>query len=408
MERMARTLAFAGLMWIAPIATTHAQEAPPPDDEAELTDEEMRLLMEGLEADTKATSERTSTPAPAGAGVFQGISLDIALILDVALAWYTDDSRMLGAHDPAANGFNLQQLELSAGAAVDPYFRFDTNIVFALFGVELEEAYGTTLGLPASLQVRLGQFLTRFGRMNPTHPHSWDFVDQPLIFGKMFGSEGNRGLGMELSWLAPLPWYAELVGSVNTADGDCCARSYLGGSLTDVETPLDLLYTVALKQFFGPDRDWGIFWGLSAQFGPNATGNGNRTEIYGTDLYIRYRPVDDPDRMSLSFTLEALFRTRQVPFGVVQDAGGYASLVWQIDPRWALGARYELVTGADDDPLDPDWDSLRQRAELQATYYPSHFSRVRLQLVTDHDGSFVWGGVLAVELVAGAHGAHNY
>ena len=44
----------------------------------------------------------------------------------------------------------------------------------------------------------------RFGRHNPTHPHAWDFIDQPFVMTRMFGGEGNRGLGLELSWLTPL------------------------------------------------------------------------------------------------------------------------------------------------------------------------------------------------------------
>ena len=59
----------------------------------------------------------------------------------------------------------------------------------AEFGVEVEEAYLTTLALPANLQVRASQFLTRFGRLNSTHPHAWDFTDQPLVNGRFFGGE---------------------------------------------------------------------------------------------------------------------------------------------------------------------------------------------------------------------------
>ena len=106
---------------------------------------------------------------------------NISIILDVAAAMFSDDDNLQGgAHDPNSNGFNLQQLELSLNKSVDPYFRFDSNIVFSLFGVEVEEAYATTIDLPWNLQVRAGQFLTRFGRINPTHPHSWDFVEPPL------------------------------------------------------------------------------------------------------------------------------------------------------------------------------------------------------------------------------------
>src|SRR5690606_29631704 len=140
---------------------------------------------------------------------------EMAVILDTSLAIYSvDDPPLTGGHDPANNGFNLQQLEVHLGASVDPFFRVDANLVFSLFGVEVEEVYGTTLSMPWNLQIRAGQFYTRFGRINATHPHQWSFVDQPLIIGKFFGSEGSRGLGAELSWLAPLPWYVELVGSV--------------------------------------------------------------------------------------------------------------------------------------------------------------------------------------------------
>jgi hypothetical protein len=93
---------------------------------------------------------------------------NLSLILDTAFAAFgggAPDQR--GAHDPSRTGFNLQQLELHASAAVDPFFRFDANLVFALFGVEIEEAYVTSLALPGGLQARAGQFLTRFGRRNP-------------------------------------------------------------------------------------------------------------------------------------------------------------------------------------------------------------------------------------------------
>jgi hypothetical protein len=125
-----------------------------------------------------------SDPAPPApvVGARSGVSFnpDISFIADFALAAFNhDDNLQQGGHDPTENGFNLQALEMAVSADVDPYFKFNSNIVFGTDGVELEEAYATTLSLPASLQVRAGQFLTRFGRINPTHPHAWDFWDQP-------------------------------------------------------------------------------------------------------------------------------------------------------------------------------------------------------------------------------------
>ena len=98
--------------------------------------------------------------------------------------------------------------------AVDPYFKGFANIVFKLdqndeTSVELEETYLQTMSLPANLQVKAGQFLADFGRQNTQHPHQWAFVDNALILTRTFGPDGLRGIGGQLSWLAPTPFYTE-------------------------------------------------------------------------------------------------------------------------------------------------------------------------------------------------------
>ena len=271
------------------------------------------------------------------------------MIADFAAAYFSEDENLeTGAHDPTQTGFNLQQLELAASAAVDPYLRFDANIVFGLFGVELEEAYGTTLDLPFKLQARFGQFLTRFGRINPTHLHSWDFVDQPFAIGRVFGAEGNRGLGVELSWITPLPWYVEIVASTTGAAGEGTARSFFGADDLGVEDPGDLLYVTALKQFFPVSEDVSLALGFSGAFGPNSTGRDNRTEVYGTDLYLKYRPITRQSFTIVALQTEWLYRRRQVPADVLADISGYAQLFWRFDQRWGTAARYEYGSPAFD------------------------------------------------------------
>jgi hypothetical protein len=410
----------AGVEANVPDAGVDAHDEPPP-----LSDEERRALEAALASDASANAANAGASgvpdlskvnvAAALPGALQSMNPDMAFILDVAGAWFSvDEPAQTGGHDPTRTGFALQQLELSIGASVDPFMRFDSNIVFSLFGVEVEEAYATTLALPANLQLRAGQFLTRFGRINPTHPHAWKFVDQPLAIGKMFGSEGSRGLGVEGSWLAPLPWYLETVLSVTNADGECCARSFLGGDDIGVKTPLDLLVTGAVKQFFPLSDDLSLLLGLSTQLGPNASGNLNRTEIVGGDVVLRYRPLstESGTPWSLSLEAEALFRGRQVPFGTLHDGAGYAQLVWSMSRQWETAARYELGSGVDSDPLDPEWTTWRQRAAVQLTYYPSHFSRLRVQGSVDHlawqQGLPAFGVFTTLEILVGAHGAHSY
>ncbi|WP_342381365.1 zinc-regulated TonB-dependent outer membrane receptor [Myxococcus stipitatus] len=402
-----------------------AEEAPPG-----LTPEELAEIEKAFGGDTQsgvpATTSAPPTATPGGGlplsipGSGSGTNLlDMSFILDLAAAAFTSKEPLQGgAHDPSRNGFNLQQLELSIGSVVDPYFRFDANIVYSQFGVEIEEAYGTTLALPASLQVRAGQFLTRFGRLNPTHPHAWDFADQPFALSRVFGGEGNRGLGVELSWLTPLPWFVELTGSLTDATGEATARSFLAASNDRVLSPLDLQATGVVKQFFPLTDDLSLMWGLSVATGPNPTGYRNRTDLYGTDVYLRYRPITEASTTLVTFQVETFYRRRQVPKDVLTDFNGYAQAAWRFSQRWAAAARYELGTPARgengevaEDPLDPEWTKNRDRISANVSFWPTEFSRLRLQAARDHArwrDEADYSVFLALELVTGAHGAHAF
>lgn len=363
-------------------------------------------------ADIEQALEADRAPVSVAPQVPQSFNPDLSFILDTNLSGFSAEKPLQqGAHDPTQNGFNFQQLELSLGSTVDPYWRLDGNLVFNPFGVEIEEIYATTLGLPANLQARAGQFLTRFGRINSTHPHIWEFVDQPLVIGKFLGPEGNFALGTELSWLSPLPWYLEVVGSATNASGAGTARSFFGANNLGVQGPGDLQLTGAIKQFFPLTPDWSLNWGLSGAFGPNPTGRSNRTEIYGTDLYLKYRSVQGEGYPIAALTTEAMSRRRQVPGNVLVDQGGYTSLSWQWNPNWGTAARYELVTGAAKDYLDPEWTGNRHRVAADVTYSPTEFSRIRLQGSADYptwQPTPIYAGFLAFEVSIGAHGAHKF
>ena len=411
-------------------AATQAQPQDTDPPEAELSAEDLAAIEAATEADAEALEASGGAEEPAAADsvtVDEGsgsagdpMNPDLSFIADFALAAFSDEDEQLqtGAHDPDANGFNLQQLELSVGAAVDPYFRFDANLVFSLGGVEIEEAYATTLDLPAQLQARLGLFLTRFGRLNHRHPHSWSFVDQPFALGRVFGGEGNRGLGVELSWLTPLPWYVELVASATDAAGGETARSFYGAQDLGVEGPADLEYMTAIKQFFPLSEDWSLFWGVSAAFGPNPTGRGNRTDVYGTDLFLKWRPITYQSEQELRLQSEWIARRRQVPEDVLTDVSGYAYVFWRFVKRWGTAVRYGYGSpayGADGDVvadyLDPEWVDHRHRVSANLTFFPTEFSRIRLQGAVDLPRWLeepIWSAFLQAEFVTGAHGAHEF
>ena len=109
------------------------------------------------------------------------------------------DHLEVGDHDPQQRGFNARNAEIALDGAVDPYFEGFANIVLKLDNdneteIELEEAFLQTTSLPFGLQVKGGQFFDAFGRINATHPHTWEFADSPLVAGRLLGPDGLRGI----------------------------------------------------------------------------------------------------------------------------------------------------------------------------------------------------------------------
>ncbi|MBI3844430.1 MAG: hypothetical protein HY292_07290 [Planctomycetes bacterium] len=347
-----------------------------------------------------------------------------------------------GGHDPNQRGFTVENVELTFAGAVDPYFRGDIHVVTQIdkqgeTGVELEEAYLTTLALPGNLQLKAGHYFTEFGRINPRHPHEWDFVDLPVISSRVFGADGLRAPGARLSWLAPTPFFAEIQTGIQNARGET-VTSFLANPDVELPTdrpfvdrsvrsPADMLYTERLLTSFNLSDESTISPGLSALFGPNASGSDARTEIYGADIYYKWRALsNDQGWPFVSFQGEYLFRNYEaeqavdaagsiVPGERLHDQGCYVQGLYGFTRPWVAGLRFEYAEGDRSLVLDNHDDPQRDRrfrASPNITYYPSHFSKIRLQYNYD-DSEFlknsgehsIW---LQFEFLFGAHGAHKF
>jgi hypothetical protein len=118
------------------------------------------------------------------------------------------DAHAHGGHG-LEQGFNLGESELVISAVIDPYF--DGKLTLAIDGegtTELEEAWLQTRMLPAGFKVKMGKFLSDIGYLNNQHPHTWDFADQNLAYSSLLGEHGLMDTGVQLTWLAPTPFYA--------------------------------------------------------------------------------------------------------------------------------------------------------------------------------------------------------
>ena len=278
--------------------------------------------------------------------------LDIGLVGTMTVGSSTasdiEAGLQLGAHDPRVRGFTLQGLEASFAGAIDPYFRAESDIVFQIdsageSSLEVEEAYLETLSLPANLTLRLGQFFSDFGRLNSTHPHTWTFADSPLVNARFLGGDGLRNLGTKASWLIPVPFYAELSLGVQNSHGGTAAsfRNSFGGEPQfhrlhepgRLSSLGDLLFTPRLALSFSLTDQQTLLTGLSGAFGPNASGKETDTQIYGADVFWKWKPARTEGGFPfVSWQSEAMLRRYQA-----------GSFDWDLDgstspePRWERG-----------------------------------------------------------------------
>lgn len=371
------------------------------------------------------------TVARAGSS-YMNISFDTVMDGGWSSAREPSDYLQLGDHDPIKRGFSLPNAEIALDGAVDPYFRGFANVLLKLdanneTSVELEETYLQTISLPANLQAKGGQFLANFGRQNTQHPHQWGFVDLPVILTRTFGPEGLRNPGVQGSWLAPTPFYTEAFLGVFDGRGSS-AFSFRntdpvhGRESTDRQLRGfgDLLYVPRLASSFDLSDSQTLLAGVSAALGPNNTGTGAYSQVYGVDWYWKWKPARARGGFPfVSWQTEFLWQRFEagedvaagLPAETLRDWGFYSQVLWGFQPRWVAGLRGDYADGnsAAADAGDV-FRGRRTRVSPNLTFYPSEFSKLRLQYNYDHGELFgedhsVW---LQVEFLLGAHGAHKF
>lgn len=432
-----------------------------------------------------------ANPIRAGKG---GTYMDIGMVATFAAGGSTasdiEGGTQLGGHDPNQRGFTVQGAELNLQGAVDTYFRGNANILFSIDAegesfVELEEAWLETISLPGNFQIRAGQYLSEFGRINTKHPHSWGFVDAPLVSARYLGPDGLRNPGARLSWLAPTPFYSELMLGIQDSHGETASSFRSSGHSHGGEEPeglpfgyrhpdndrgvrhvTDLLFTPRYAMSFDLTDSQTLVLGASGAFGPNSSGSSGdtMTQIYGVDLYWKWKPENAHGGFPfVSFQTEVMMQRYElgafdwdedgnlgdgdgngfVDEGVVTDATGltpavlnpetvtdygfYSELLYGFSKGWVAGLRYDYVTSQTADyeragllladnagggtllGRDPLRDQ-RWRVSPNLTWYPSEFSKVRLQYNYDDrrgigDDHSVW---LQFEFLLGAHAAHKF
>jgi hypothetical protein len=377
------------------------------------------LLAQSIDAPA-AFATQTNVRAPGGSLLNPALSF----ILDSSFGYYGRDNGQFAAlglpiagDDPSdtRQGFGVQEIELAAQAAIDPYIEGAVFLTIPnLEGLEVEEGYLVTTSLPANLQIKAGTFRSQLGRNNGQHLHVQNFTRRPLMTALLFGADGLRGPGAQLSLLLPLPWFATLYTeafSIPTPD-DLTIVSTFGGGVRRV--PADLTYTAVLEQYWDPTESTSILLGANFATGkafdcaspcPDpALAADPRSYLYGGDLYFKWKPPNVAQSYtSLQWTTE--FFARTLAGGGPTVGAGYTEPVVQVARRFFIGARLD-VTGLPAGPSVP----RRYGTAASLTFTPSEFSRVRLyaQELTGPGVAATTVGFLQVEYSMGAHGAHPF
>jgi hypothetical protein len=336
-----------------------------------------------------------------------------------------------GTFSGLENRFFPREIELSFFGQIDPYARGEVIIEAAEefedgerdIHVALAEAHVTFLTIPYGFQPKLGKMRTRFGLLNQLHAHALPQTDRPDVLVAFFGDEGLVESGLEVSWVAPLPFYLELLAGVFNGDNE---DAFGKGSLKNP------LITGRLRTFFELGDLGAIQLGASVA---NGQTDANRRQTFvGVDAKYKYTPEAWRHPL-LTVGGEGIWSNRRV--GVEEDIdtdgdgvpdttvesgtttrtrfGMYAWAEVQPWRQWALGARYDNTQFLE--------DPGRQWAiQPYVTYWPSEFLRFRLgykhtERSTQTRDQFNLNGAsarnvgevfLQATFILGAHPAHPF
>jgi hypothetical protein len=392
-----------------------------------------------------ASPAPTSTPAPTGgaAGNASAFNPSMSLILS---GLYTNTSQDPAKYaitgfplppdagiGPGTRGLSLAESELGFAASVDPYFRGAANIALeADNSVSIEEAYIQTTSLGNGFAVKAGRFFSGIGYLNPQHSHTWDFVDNPLAYQAMLGTQYDDD-GVQMTWLPPIDQYVEFgaeIGRGRTFPGTDTSRNGAGMTSLFAHTGGDIgdssSWRAGLSMLNAKATDQGLV-------APNIDGTlvnnsfTGSTRVYVADAIWKWAPHGNATRTNFKLQGEYLHSTRDG--SLVYDVGGadsngsyhaqqsgwYVQGVYQFMPYWRVGLRTEQLDAGNPDyginsPLFQTSGFKPHKNSLMVDFNPSEFSRVRLQFAQDHSREGVTDNqwFLQYQMSLGAHGAHSY
>ncbi len=457
MKRLKLTLLIAAVL--APVSPTFAAESNDSmtDLKAEISqmraeyEQRINQLEQRLANNESSTTELndkiSNTPAPAPitntASAKNSFNPAISMILNGGFNQYQNNPEnyaldgfgLQGEGELGKEGFSLGESELTLSANIDQALYGQATLALheheGQTEVEIEEAFIESLGLGNGLTVRAGRFYSPIGYLNQRHIHAWNFVDAPLIYRGLFGNQLSTD-GLKLAYVLPTDQLFEVGGAAGAGDsypgggdqsgiGDWLIYAKTGG---DIGIESSWQASMSHWESNPEDREYSGGHSHGAEEATSALFNGD-TDISNISLVYKWAENGNFHQQNFSLIGEyfLLNEDGNITHGDEfanydgKQYGGYVEGVYQFNPQWRSGLRYDWVGSnhkASDNELlaDAGLDgnySNPQRSSVMVEYLPSEFSRIRAQVnydqsYSDDDLQFL----LQYTVSLGAHGAHSY
>ena len=334
----------------------------------------------------------------------------------------SDKNKILWEESGTETGLHCQAVDVEITSNVDVYLQ--SKVVFGgseSEGVEVEEAYLTSLRMPIPVTLRFGKMLSSFGRYNLFHLHHMAFAENPLILYQAFGPKLNE-VGLEASYLLPLPWYSEILVGILNGNNEFLFNS---------DKHKDFAYLAHFDNFWDLTDQTTLRMGGS--FLNGAKGLRNSQEVpfdstisnttsrtWGLDFHLKWKPTQFGRYRSMILEGEYVNTTLNIDGKISNPLHGfYAQSLYQFGLRWWLQGRYEWFNRAKElhnyflTPSEMEFDNLEdfsgKRMSIALAYVPTEFSAYRLQFNRiDIAGKIEHQAVVQVNVTIGSHPAHKY
>ena len=356
---------------------------------------------DGIEQPAGATTASSPGQGPTNPTLLPNISGIGDLIFDLSPDGTTQEE---------GERFLVREVEVGIQAAVDPYFRGDFFLGVHGDGIEIEEAYLSTLALPWQTQVRLGRFLLPFGKQNTTHRPELHTIEHSRPVQEFLGGEGAHGTGVWMSKIfAPFGFYQEFQGAVvdafaveDHAEGDLPGEPVALVTDEPANRRLSGLgYSARLRNYWDIGEATNVELSGSVVTGKRAieatcvsggvvqcpadvTAVNARQSVAGVDLTYRWRPLQQGLYRSLIVQAEWMRQLNPqpgsggFPRGVSVEVdgsrdsfdGAYVFARYQLTRRTYAATRFDWI----EEPEQPG-ESLTA-ASAYLIFYPSEFSKM--------------------------------